>query len=740
MTRSYTVDILTTFCKGEPYEMIVTTLKAIKAIKYPHNTYLCDEADDPYLRRVCEELGVVHVTRTIKKDAKAGNINNALRQATGEICVVLDPDHIPVPNFMDHVLPYFDDPEIGFVQCVQAYYNRNESLVAYGAAEQTYSFYGPMMMCMGNYGTAQAIGANCTFRRSALDSIGGHAAGLSEDMHTAMQLHAKGWKSVYVPKPLSYGLVPSTLAGFYKQQLKWSRGTFELLFVTYPKLFSRFTWRQKIHYLTIPLYFLIGVIQFIDLLVPICALVMMRLPLRLDLELFALAYLPLLLMAFLIRQYSQRWLIEKKETGFHIMGGLLCSGTWWIYALGFIYTLFRVDVPYLPTPKNDRPQNNFLLCLPNLLMTFITLGAIAYSVYYYEFLSIGNRYVQMMIGFGLINVLIMGLNVVLGQEKFLASLREMIQRSSFRTSRWTWVWRVRYRLYGYLRASALPLYGIMLLLTSAQVSYTFRNSFRENEGEVRYANTQPFYFSFSSVRYQPASLSGPIQSVIIPQHLTFPTNGTTVISDLKWTRSPHDLPLLYLEPDVAVSPGDSSLLTFLSDLRKGKYDPVLTRFADQVKRYDRPVLAAFAPGFDNTAHSWGTLRGHTLFEYQLTFQYLADFYQKAEVKNITWVWCPTHPHTISYYYPGNKYVDWIGLRVVNDPATAPDGESHSFSALYQPLRNAITRSRSYSLRQKPVLITQLETTASNDRHQWRTQAFSSIYERFTEIRGVLMNQ
>ncbi|WP_332367707.1 cellulose synthase catalytic subunit [Spirosoma telluris] len=286
VTRTWNVDIMTTFCPGEPYDMVLNSLRAIQAIPYPHTTYLCDEANDPYLRQVCEQMGIRHVTRTDKKDAKAGNINNALRQATGEICVILDPDHVAVPDFLDHVLPYFEDPAIGFVQCVQAYHNYRESLVAFGAAEQTYTFYGPMMTCMGNYGTAQAIGANCTFRRAALDSIGGHAAGLSEDMHTAMQLHGKGWASAYVPLPLSYGLVPATLSAYYKQQLKWARGTFELLVTTYPKVFGNLTWRQRLHYLTMPLYYLLGIVQLIDILIPLISLVTMRLPLRLDLLVF----------------------------------------------------------------------------------------------------------------------------------------------------------------------------------------------------------------------------------------------------------------------------------------------------------------------------------------------------------------------------------------------------------------------------------------------------------------------
>src|SRR4051794_4818784 len=42
LKRKYTVDILTTWCPGEPREMVITTLKAMQAITYPHTSYLCD--------------------------------------------------------------------------------------------------------------------------------------------------------------------------------------------------------------------------------------------------------------------------------------------------------------------------------------------------------------------------------------------------------------------------------------------------------------------------------------------------------------------------------------------------------------------------------------------------------------------------------------------------------------------------------------------------------------------------
>lgn len=320
-TKQYSVDIFTTFVAGEPYDMIVSTLMACQAIKYPHETYLCDEADDEYLKQICEELGVHHVTRTIKIDAKAGNINNALRQSKGELCVVLDPDHIPVPEFLDAIVSFFDNPEIGYVQVVQAYYNQDAGWIAKGAAQQTYQYYGPMMMTMNSYGTVQAIGANCTFRRTALDSIGGHAAGLAEDMHTAMQLHAKGWKSVYVPKVLSRGLVPATLSAYYKQQLKWSRGVFELFVTSYFKLFKSFTWRQKLHYGLVPVFYLSGFIFLLNFLIPIISLFADVYPLRMDFTDFLLVSIPFITSVILIRHYVQQWVMEDRERGFQVVGG-----------------------------------------------------------------------------------------------------------------------------------------------------------------------------------------------------------------------------------------------------------------------------------------------------------------------------------------------------------------------------------------------------------------------------------
>ncbi|MVM34750.1 glycosyltransferase [Spirosoma sp. HMF4905] len=756
VTRTWSVDIMTTFCPGEPYEMVLNSLRAIQAIPYPHTTYLCDEANDPYLRQVCEQMGVRHVTRTDKKDAKAGNINNALQQATGEICVILDPDHVAVPDFLDHVLPYFEDPSIGFVQCVQAYYNYRESLVAFGAAEQTYTFYGPMMTCMGNYGTAQAIGANCTFRRAALDSIGGHAAGLSEDMHTAMQLHAKGWASAYVPLPLSYGLVPATLSAYYKQQLKWARGTFELLVTTYPRIFSQLTWRQRLHYLTMPLYYLLGIVQLIDILIPVISLVTMRLPLRLDLLVFGTAYLPLLITAFLIRQYAQRWLIEKHEAGFHTLGGILSSGTWWVYTLGFIYTIFRVDVPYLPTPKRDQPRNNFILCLPNILMLLITIGAIGYSTYHYGRFAVSNIYSELMILFAILNAYILSLNVLIGQEKILGSVKNWIAKMSFQKPI-VWplriaIWQMRYGLYSWIRLSAIPLFGGLVILTTGLVAYTGRKKTSTLPREIRFATTQPFYYGLETTDQSTSAtnLPKPVvlpNQVIIPQHLMWSVNANdeSTITLPKLAATPNQLPLLYLEPALAETTAqahqsEATLQSFLGNLKQGHYNRDILKLIGTIKHYKEPVLLSFAPEFDDTTRAWGTKQESTLVRYQQAWQYMVKLLQQQQVNNVIWVWYPTQSSTIVSHFPGNEYVDWLGLEIINNPALDEDHQNHSFAALYQLLHNTIRLHADYTIRHKPILIARFGAVSPDSHEQvWVRDALTIIDERYPEIRGIVLN-
>ncbi|MFN6946638.1 MAG: glycosyltransferase family 2 protein, partial [Cytophagaceae bacterium] len=743
--KQWKVDMLTTFCPGEPYDMIVSTLEAMVAVKYPHKTYLCDEADDAYLKGVCKRLGIIHVTRKDKKDAKAGNINNALKNADGEICVVMDPDHVPHPDFIDRVLPYFENPEIGYVQVVQAYYNQKESLVAFGAAEQTYHFYGPMMMSMNSYGTVQAIGANCTFRREALDSIGGHAAGLAEDMHTSMKLHAKGWKSVYAPEVLSKGLVPASLSAYYKQQLKWSRGCFDLLFYVLPKIFFKLTRRQQFHYTTLPLYFLGGLADMANLFIPIIALVLAEFPWRVDLTEFVLAYTPLFFFTIFIRQYTQRWLLERHEKGFHLIGGLLKIGTWWVHVIGFVYTVFRIKVPYIPTPKDDKPQNEWAIAVPNIIVILISIFAIIYGLK-----KDWNPYTFVMAGFAMVNVSIMSLAIIMGQQAFLLQIKKIYkgsqrEQSLVRPIRIFW-WQVRHGIYDgigklapYLGAVSAVLFAYALLFNKVDPEKKFLESNKKTGG-------------FYSGIYVPEAegSSGYTMDPILSAQNDLNTSFSIVSISQRWhqpfSHSPSDIVLENLQkqgyyPMISWEPWpediqDSLQRNILYRINQGEYDDYIVDYALSIRKLNSGVFIRFAPEPDNPALAWSEHYGNSAKQYIKAWQRVVDLFRANGVSNVAWVWNPWKDKCMERYYPGDKYVDWIGVSCLNYGAAFPGQEWKDFEDIYVPFRHRVLANKSMS--DKPVLLTQFGTTDYGGiKEEWMLKAFEKIIHKFTEVKGLV---
>lgn len=376
------VALFTTSSPGEPYDMFVRTLAAAREIRYPHTTYLLDDTRDPRMRDLAIEMGAVHLELIGIPGAKAGKINAALQQTDEDFILVLDPDHIPFPQFLDRVLGYFDDPEVGFVQVAQAYGNARESFVARGAAEQTFAFYGPIMQGMSGTGTAVAIGANCTFRRTALESIGGHGIGLAEDLVTSIRLHARGWRSIYVPEVLSRGLVPSDLDSYLKQQLKWSRGVYEVLFREYPRAFRKLTAYQKISYFMIGSYYLVGLTSLIFVSVPLLYLLFGRQPAFFLLSEYIQHALPVGFFGTVIYLFSQRWLCDPpRERGTHWRGTLLKIGSWSVYLRGLILSILNIAVPYIPTAKERRRTPFLALARVPLGVLLISIIAIGWTVY-----------------------------------------------------------------------------------------------------------------------------------------------------------------------------------------------------------------------------------------------------------------------------------------------------------------------------------------------------------------------
>lgn len=362
----------------EPYHVVAAALRASRDMELPHRTVLLDDDRDPAMRLLAAELGVGYRVRSSNKDAKAGNVNAALADSTAEIVVIFDVDHRPKPEFLAKTIGHFRDPGIGFVQVMLTFDNAQESWVARAASESTIEFFNPTCLGMDAVGSTTLIGSNALIRTKALRQIGGYRPGLAEDLATSVALHAAGWKSVYVHEPLAPGLAPSDLASWFAQQLKWSRGVFEVVLVDYPRLWRRLTAAARACYVVRGSYYLLGILVAVHLLLTTTALLLGQWSAESEFTSYVQHALPLLVAILLIRQTVMRH-VAYPGTPTRLLWRpvLLVTATWSVYLAGLVLTLLRVPIRYRPTPKTRGRAVRVAWILPQLAAVVLLVLGIA---------------------------------------------------------------------------------------------------------------------------------------------------------------------------------------------------------------------------------------------------------------------------------------------------------------------------------------------------------------------------
>jgi cellulose synthase (UDP-forming) len=210
---------------NEPVEVVAATLAGCRALSYPHTTYLLDDGRRPEMEELAKIAGARYLTRPDNSNAKAGNINAALSRTEGELVLMLDADHVPMPDALDAMVGYFDDERVALVQSPHDFFN-HDSVQHYvvGRHEQSL-FYRVVCPGKNRHGAAYWCGSAALLHREALLEIGGVATEtIAEDFHTTIRLQRYGWTSCYHDEVLVQGLAPHDLNGYLLQRDRWARG------------------------------------------------------------------------------------------------------------------------------------------------------------------------------------------------------------------------------------------------------------------------------------------------------------------------------------------------------------------------------------------------------------------------------------------------------------------------------------------------------------------------------------
>lgn len=173
------------------------------------------------------------------------------------------------------------------------------------------------------------------------------------------------------------------------------------------------------------------------------------------------------------------------------------------------------------------------------------------------------------------------------------------------------------------------------------------------------------------------------------------------------------------------------------DILNGEYDAYFTRYAQAIAKFEHPVLLRFGNEMNGDWCIYSAYHtGKDTEIYKKCYRYIHDIFEQNGANNVLWVWNPNEKsfpdftwNAMELYYPGNAYVDIIGLTGYNT-GTYYAGESwRSFDQIYGSMYQ-----NDQAMFTQPMMITEFASSSiGGDKAAWITDMFQAL-EKYPAIK------
>ncbi len=272
---------------NEPDDILTRTVIGCQRLDYPnYKIYLLDDQRRPHVEALAAKLGCHYIKRADNKHFKAGNVNNALAQTSGELVVLFDADFVPKSNFLTRTVGFFQKENIALVQTPQHFYNTDpfeSNLGLSGVINNEQAlFFRHLQPCRDSYNAAICAGTSFIVRRDRLAEIGGiPTESITEDLLTSLKFQIKGYEVAYLNEVLSAGDSPAIIDIYLNQRLRWCRGTLQTFFTSVnPFVVKGLTLMQRFAYCIGILYWFNHPARLILALMPVLFFVFGIMPVK----------------------------------------------------------------------------------------------------------------------------------------------------------------------------------------------------------------------------------------------------------------------------------------------------------------------------------------------------------------------------------------------------------------------------------------------------------------------------
>lgn len=286
---------------NEPYDILYKTANACSFMEYPDKSkvhvYFCDDGNRQWVADLAAELGIGYLGLSGNKDAKSGNLNNALSKTQSPLIATFDADMIPQRTFLMKTVPYFFLPtyikdeetgvwrkrteeeldetlKIGLIQTPQSFYNPDLfqfNLYSEGTIPNEQDFFSREVNVMRNSSNSCAYtGSNTLISRQAMEDIGGFSLNtITEDFEVSVRIQQEKYITYATTEIQAAGLTTTDFGSMIKQRKRWARGIIQSLQNTRAIFSLKLTAAGRMTYLASYLYWLSFFNRIIFILAPI---------------------------------------------------------------------------------------------------------------------------------------------------------------------------------------------------------------------------------------------------------------------------------------------------------------------------------------------------------------------------------------------------------------------------------------------------------------------------------------
>jgi cellulose synthase (UDP-forming) len=310
--------------RDEPVEMLRRTLLAAGNLDYPHTTWLLDEGNRPEIARLAMEMGAEYLAPAEADSDRAGNLNHALRHASGEFIAIFDAGHAPKRSFLSETLGFMRNADTAFVQTPQDFYNLDSYQHRHAKGGPVWTerslFFRVIQRGKDRWNAALYCGSCVLVRRAAVDRIGGFQPGPhTGNLATSVAFHRAGFQSVYLPEPLAFGVAPDAASSFLRQRLHAGQEAMQMLRQQGFFLRGKLSFAQRLSYLGSALGYFDGWQKAAIYLAPVWILMTGTLPIDAPMSAFLPLFIPYLVLALVVseevgRGYAGTLMVQQYRT------------------------------------------------------------------------------------------------------------------------------------------------------------------------------------------------------------------------------------------------------------------------------------------------------------------------------------------------------------------------------------------------------------------------------------------